>query len=85
MMVFVLFFLAFFSAIVSSPRLSVNDGLCVRCLEQTFPSLKVNSHLSTPDTFTQDYCNIQDYFTAHFSQGIVKFANHYKLLVMSKY
>ena len=48
-------------------------SVCGRCLEQAFPSLEIDSHLSTPDAFTQDYCNIQDYFTGSFSQGVEKF------------
>ena len=44
--------------------------------------MSIRTYLSTPDAFTQDYCNIQDYFTGSFSQGIVKFDTlpyHYKL------
>ena len=42
-------------------------------------------HPSTPDAFTQDYCNIRDYFTGSFYTGHseVRYSpNHYKLLLI---
>ena len=48
-------------------------------------SKRVNSQQSTTDAFTQEYCNIQDYFTGSFSLDIAKFNTFSNLLLTLDY